>query len=118
MLIERPPMTVRKRPPRPRPVRTPNGLLIVSVVRQASDTQLKITFAAPVAWNGTDVPSAFMAYTNDGFMDGCIGVNDTGADWIIVEFNAGVDPGVPWELNAAMAGITPGVAFPQNGTVS
>ena len=96
----------------------PTGVLITSVEHQTTREEVIIRFSAPVTWNGVDVPSNFEATTDDGPDQPCLDVLATGADWIKVEFNGGVDVGAAWELVGAMAGITPAVAWPQSGTVS
>ena len=96
----------------------PAGVSIVEVANGSFGTQLVITFSGAIAWNGVDVPSAFRAFTGDGFFDGCIEVIGVGSNWIEVGFNAGVAPGAAWELNGVMDGITPEVSFPASGTVA
>ncbi|HEX3355953.1 MAG TPA: hypothetical protein VHS31_03135 [Tepidisphaeraceae bacterium] len=94
------------------------GLTIVNVTVGDLTFNLKVFFSAPIAWDGSTVPFAFSAFTNDGVMEGCIYVDAVGADWIEVEFNADVSVGAAWQLEAAMDGITPAVRWPQNGTVA
>ena len=112
------PVIKRKRKPRTPAPPLPNGLLITSVKTTTTPTQIKIFFAANVAWNGVDVPSAFRADTSDGPLDGCINVLGTGPDWIEVEFNGGVSVGANWTVDGPMAGITPAIAWPQSGTIT
>ena len=95
-----------------------SGLLITAVQHQTTREEVIIRFSGPVTWNGVDQPTTFEATTDDGPDQPCLDVLASGADWIKVEFNAGVDVGAAWELVGEMAGITPRIAWPQNGTVS
>jgi len=93
--------------------------MITSVVTaEESPEQVRIYFAAPVAWDGVTTPSNFKAYTGDGFMDSPVDVVAAGADWVRVEFNGSVAAGAAWEVVGPLDGITPAVAWPQAGTVS
>ena len=108
----------RQKHRRPVAKKRPSGLVITSVKRSTAPTQVKIYFEANVAWNGSDVPAAFMCYTSDGFMDSCINVLGSGPDWIEVEFNGDVLIGAEWQVEGPMNGITPAVAWPQSGVVT
>lgn len=103
---------------KPRITRPPVGLSIVAVKTSTPPEQVKIYFSAPITWNGTDTPTAFMAYTADGFVDSCINVIATGVDWIEVEFNGSVAAGADWQVNTPLVGISPAVTWPQSGTVT
>jgi hypothetical protein len=104
-------------PPPPPPPPPPPGLAIVSVTGNPGDGFAAITFSADIVWDGESSPSAFRVLTASG-MQGALSVLDVGADWIVVEFDAGLAEDATWELNAAMAGITPAVAWPQSGVVT
>lgn len=92
------------------------GLAIVGVTTTGSE--IIINFSDSVTWDGSTVPSSFQAFTTDGDWQSVINVLGTGASWIRVEFNAGVDVGAGWALTGPMEGITPAIAWPQNGTVA
>ena len=95
-----------------------SGLAITLVKRSTPATQVKIFFSGNIIWNGTDTPTAFECYTSDGFMDGCIHVLASGADWIEVEFNGDVLVGAEWQVVGPMLGISQAIAWPQSGTVT
>jgi hypothetical protein len=94
------------------------GVLITSVEHQTIREEVIIRFSGPITWNGVDQPTAFEATTDDGPDQPCLDVLATGADWIRVEFNGGVDVGAAWALVGPMAGISPVIAWPQSGMVS
>lgn len=101
------------------PTPPPAAVTITQVTHAAAgESVLRVSFSGPVAWDGSTVPSAFEAFTEDGFFDPCVNVDAAGTDWVELEFNANVAPGAAWRVNAAMAGITPAVAWPANGIVS
>lgn len=106
----------RRRKRRRPPASGAPGLTIVSVVSTGSE--VVVQFSDSITWDGSTVPSAFQAFTTDEDWQSCINVTETGASYIKVEFNAGVDPGAGWALDGPMAGITPDIAWPQGGTVS
>ena len=93
----------------------PAGLAIVSVLTQGAE--LVVTFSGPITWDGSTVPSAFQAFTTDEDFQSCINVNEVGAAYVKLEFNADVDAGAAWQLVGPMAGISPAVAWPQTGVV-
>ena len=93
----------------------PTGLTITSVVVQGADSQLRVTFSANITWDGETIPTAFQAFTHDGYLDACIAVVGTGSNYVDLEFNAGIDVGAAWEINAPMDGISPAILVPQSG---
>ena len=94
---------------------TPSGLVITSVAVQGADSQLRVTFSSNITWDGETIPTAFTAYTHDGYLDACIAVVGTGSNYVDLEFNAGIDVGAAWELNGTMEGISPAILVPQSG---
>jgi hypothetical protein len=117
-MIAYPVIKKRRKNAAPRPPLLPNGLLITSVQTSIPPEQVKIFFAGPITWNGSDLPVAFRLYTSDNFFDSPINVIGSGPNWLEVEFNGSVSVGAEWQVDSLIAGIMPFIAYPQAGNVT